>query len=126
MEERTHTTRINEINEMTNQMSPLPMEVEEIKTDKYTQKCYYYNKGYCKKKQTCLFFHPTLDCTEKCSGKNDCKKRHRKKCRYGGRCYHDQQNVCEYSYDQPNRATESNELTKLKHDIENAYKDNSN
>ena len=50
-------------------------------------KCKYYDKGYCKNKTNCLFYHPTSDCKEKCYNK-EYRLRHRILCRYRQYCYH--------------------------------------
>ena len=53
-----------------------------------TNRCKYYNRGYCKLRENCKFLHPKEDCTlrEKCQ--YNCLKRHRIMCRYGIYCYH--------------------------------------
>ena len=61
-------------------------------------KCKYYNKGYCKKKNECLFYHPTNYCIDKCKN-SECKFRHRIKCRYVQYCYHYIKNQCEYIHE---------------------------
>ena len=58
------------------------------------EKCYYYNKGYCKYKQECTKYHPTEDCKSKCVETN-CKFRHRQMCKNGTNCYF-KNKKCEY------------------------------
>ena len=104
-------------------MLPLPMETEPTQHDNSIQKCYYYNRGYCKKKQNCTFWHPLIECTENCIGKNKCTKRYMKKCKYGRRCHHNKQNLCEYKHDPHHETSDNSELIKLKHEIENMYRE---
>ena len=33
-------------------------------------KCRYYNRGYCKQKESCDYYHPTRDCLTRCTRKN--------------------------------------------------------
>ena len=48
-----------------------------------SQKCRYYNIGYCKfLKSKCRFFHPEEQCDDGSCDSKDCKKRHPKICRY--------------------------------------------
>ena len=48
--------------------------------------CPYYRVGFCKFRSQCKHIHPTEDCWEqKCADKN-CRKRHRKQCRFGKSC----------------------------------------
>ena len=104
-------------NNKTYQMPPLSMEIDESNMEKYETKCYYYNRGYCKKKNNCLFFHPTTDCLENCPGKTICNKRHRKICKYGIKCYHNNQKLCEFRHDNSDHIydrTKDDTMKKLK------------
>ena len=48
--------------------------------------CPYFNVGYCRYRDHCKHIHPSENCGERnCTGKN-CRKRHRKLCRYGENC----------------------------------------
>ena len=58
-------------------------------------KCKYYNKGYCKNRSECKFYHPTSDCKEQFENRK-CKFRHRNICRYKQYCYHYMKGQCEY------------------------------
>ena len=118
----------NSTEDKTYQISHMPMDIEESNIEKYNSKCYYYNRGYCKKKNNCLFFHPTMDCIENCPGKTICNKRHRKHCKYGNNCYHNRQQICEFKHDKINsthiyKKTETDIVNKLTDSIEDTYKD---
>ena len=71
------------------------METGNKEHDKEQSKCYHYNKGYCRYKEKCPFYHPDIDCVKEC---NDitCKYRHRLKCKDGENCYYNQRKACEY------------------------------
>ena len=50
-------------------------------------KCRYFNRGYCKFKENCRFFHSSVICEDFleigiCKSSNGCIKRHPKNCRY--------------------------------------------
>ena len=53
--------------------------------------CKFNNKGYCREKESCLFFHSDTVCeVYQATGvcwKLVCRKRHPKICRYGEKCY---------------------------------------
>ena len=63
----------------------LNMEVLDKEGHVQRQTCKYWNKGFCKRKENCLYEHIQEDCEthkrfEDCNNK-ECKKRHRKTCR---------------------------------------------
>ena len=60
-------------------------------------KCKFYDKGYCKKKDQCNYYHPTNDC-EKCENIKTCRLRHRIICRYGKYCYHNNVKACVFRH----------------------------
>ena len=70
-----------------------PNEDQEAKRFKYKEgKCRYYDKGFCKYKSKCRYFHPNQICEEygrtgNCQG-HDCKERHPERCRQwsSGKC----------------------------------------
>ena len=63
------------------------------------KKCKYHDKGFCKFRSRCLFFHHTEICGEKSCQKNQCPKRHPKPCKYYSKrkCYFG--NDCKYRHD---------------------------
>ena len=65
---------------------------------KIPNKCKFYDKGYCKHKWQCKYLHPSNDCSKDCQDKTLCPNRHRKSCKYGIQCYHNQTNEGEYLY----------------------------
>ena len=77
------------------------------KTD-ISEKCYFYNVGYCKHSEKgCNFKHPVKQCDqEKCDYKT-CPYRHQKQCRYFlGRkgCYYGEK----YAFKHENKMEKSN------------------
>ena len=67
-----------------------------VTNEKNIKKCYYFNKGYCKFKNKCKYYHPTCDCQNKCENRKTCTKRHRRLCKYNDKCYFKQSNICEF------------------------------
>ena len=72
----------------------------------YEKKCRYEDKGYCKYKSNCKFYHPGQICEKflrdgKCESGQTCNNRHPRKCRYwkGGEGCNRQQ-ACKYLHDQ--------------------------
>ena len=72
---------------------------------KEQHKCYHFNRGYCKFKDQCNYYHPTIDCRSKCKDIT-CKFRHQNACTYGDNCYHHKSQTCEYLH-------ESNDLPEV-------------
>ena len=60
------------------------------------QKCYYYDKGYCKFKDKCEFYHPNIECTNQCKNRRKCRNRHKIECKYGNDCHFLKNTSCEY------------------------------
>ena len=58
----------------------------ETKEKTTTRKCRYYNRGFCKYRESCRFYHSPVVCNtyleEGICGKKSCSERHPKKCRY--------------------------------------------
>ena len=75
---------------------------------KENTKCRYYNRGYCRSKSKCSFFHPQDICEEiKCFDKTclkrhlkDCKNWNRRNCKFG--------NNCEYKHDEAKKIVNTN------------------
>ena len=62
------------------------------KSSKLNTKCKFSDKGFCKKRQDCLYPHPRLICqkffeTDKCEYSKTCPFRHPKKCKFGYKCF---------------------------------------
>ena len=83
-------TEMDTSNSETTQMLLFPPKI----TSK--RKCHYYDKGYCKNKDQCKFYHATTDCKNQCIKKSICPNRHKKECKYGDKCYHNQDKSCEF------------------------------
>jgi len=77
-------------------MLPLPTKTSSEMTERFTKKCKFYDKGFCKYKDECKYQHPIIDCTNNCLDKQLCPKRHRKECKFKNKCYHNEKDVCEY------------------------------
>ena len=61
-----------------------------------SNKCHFYDKGYCKNKTNCSQGHPPLDCDGQCEDKISCPKRHRVHCKNGSTCIYIPSNSCEF------------------------------
>ena len=74
--------------------------------------CPYFNVGFCRYRDHCKHIHPSENCGEKdCSGKN-CRKRHRKPCRYGEHC--SRMISCEFLHQKQRRPDETDADLKAK------------
>ena len=67
-----------------------------------TIKCRYYNVGFCKHRNECLYLHPEMDCEEQCVA-NKCMKRYRKKCINGQDCFYNSEQKCEFYHETNNQ-----------------------
>ena len=61
-----------------------------------SQKCRYYDKGYCKLKENCQDLHPSTDCNGECVNKITCPFRHRVLCKNGNACIFTPSTACEF------------------------------
>ena len=66
---------------------------------KNTIKCRYYNKGFCRSKSSCSFFHPTDLCEQKDCEEKRCPRRHLKQCKNWQKSTCKFGNNCEYKHD---------------------------
>ena len=76
-------------------MPPKKSQKETVKK-KSSEKCKYFNRGYCLNKEACENLHndkvcDDLDCDEK-----NCDKRHPNPCRFGPRCQFNRRKECLY------------------------------
>ena len=60
------------------------------------EKCYFFDKGYCKSKSQCLKSHPSTDCKGQCENKNVYPLRHRVECKNGTQCIFKSSKSCEF------------------------------
>ena len=70
----------------TNQIKAYTVNIENSNKGRKDRKCRYYNRGHCKQKEGCQFFHPGDICSiylegGKCVAK-ECVYRHPKTCKY--------------------------------------------
>ena len=67
--------------------------IEYFKRNSIKKVCWYFNKGYCKKREYCKYNHETRDCIQHMEGQlcetTSCKLRHRSDCKYwkSGFCF---------------------------------------
>ena len=59
-------------------------------------KCVYYDKGYCRNKDSCSLKHPRIECDGCCEDKRTCPKRHRTVCKNGDTCVFLTTQSCEF------------------------------
>ena len=59
-------------------------------------KCQYFDKGYCKNKDTCSLKHPLIECEGSCEDRRTCPKRHRVLCKNSKECDFVLTNSCEF------------------------------
>ena len=59
-------------------------------------KCQYFDKGYCKRKDQCQELHLSTDCDGKCLNKTTCPLRHRVECKNGNECVFKTSNSCAF------------------------------
>ena len=72
-----------------------------------TEKCSYFDKGFCKLKEQCLKKHPTSDCQGQCYDKKMCPSRHRVACKNKEKCIFLSSQACEFLHNE--NALESTE-----------------
>lgn len=67
----------------------MPKRGDKETTRRAAQVCRYHDKGYCRLRENCFFYHPKENCKGNCDRKT-CLKRHPNKCSYGNDCrrYH--------------------------------------
>ena len=80
------------------------------------EKCYFFDKGYCKLKSQCLKKHPTADCKGQCEDKKLCSSRHRVECKNGNKCIFKGSRSCEFLHIEKSLGNENN-----LEDIENSF-----
>ena len=75
-------------------------EENHTKSSKHTNICNFWNKGFCKEKNTCMYEHPKDDCYThikhgKCSD-TSCRNRHRDVCKYWEKGWCKRKDQCTY------------------------------
>ena len=65
-----------------------------------TEKCLYFDKGFCKLKGQCPKMHPTSDCHGQCDDKKSCPSRHRVVCKNGNECIFLSPQACEFVHNE--------------------------
>ena len=69
-------------------------------------KCQYFDKGYCKNKDTCSLKHPLIECEGSCEDRRTCPKRHKVLCKNGKECVFVPTNSCEFLHKADIESTE--------------------
>ena len=67
---------------------------------KRKSKCRYYNYGYCRYEDQCIYVHYRTTCQKRQCKNLKCENRHPKECRYKERCR--RKNTCMYTHDMTN------------------------
>ena len=69
-------------------------EMKNLIAKKKQSKCRYWNRGFCKERESCQFFHPSEVCLEycengSCSEGRNCQRRHPQSCKHWarGKCW---------------------------------------
>ena len=68
---------------------------------KSSEKCSFYNRGYCKSKEDCTKAHNDEVCDDLECEEDQCPKRHPYECKYGIRCRFNKKKECEFSHVTP-------------------------
>ena len=63
-----------------------------------SEKCQYYNRGYCKNGEACQDYHPDKVCPDQNYFDEKCKLRHPNPCRFGQRCIFNKKKICSFSH----------------------------
>ena len=61
-----------------------------------SNKCSYFDRGFCKLKNACTKKHPSQDCGGQCDDIISCPCRHRMECKNKRSCLFVKSNSCEY------------------------------
>ena len=64
-----------------------------------SQKCEFYNRGYCKNGEDCDYKHPDKVCLKANCFNEKCHDRHPNPCWWGLRCKFHNKNMCLFSHD---------------------------
>ena len=76
-----------------------------------SQKCIYYDKGYCKLKDKCQDLHPSTDCVGECVNNITYTFRHRILCKNGNECIFTALSACAFLH--PKEVTHDNNIIVL-------------
>ena len=63
-----------------------------------SEKCQYFDRGFCNKANECSKVHPEKVCDDPDCFDDSCEKRHPNPCKYGNRCRFNMRNICMYSH----------------------------
>ena len=63
------------------------------------EKCWYFNRGYCRNRDSCQEFHPEQVCSKPNCFEEDCPQRHPNPCKFGKRCKYNRQQICLYAHE---------------------------
>ena len=77
-------------------MPPKKAQKKETEKKKKSEKCKYFNRGYCKLKDQCENLHDDKVCEDLDCNESDCDKRHPNPCKFGPRCQFKRRKECLY------------------------------
>ena len=93
--------KVNSLENMSeNKETIVPKSLEQESENK---RCKWWNRGYCKFKQSCPYLHPKKICIEEQCLNKECKKRHPNSCKnwQKGSCRFE--NLCEFTHPSVNQ-----------------------
>ena len=65
---------------------------------KKSEKCQYYDRGYCKNGKDCQDYHPDKVCPDSNCFEENCTFRHPNPCKFGQRCFFNKKKICSFSH----------------------------
>ena len=68
------------------------------KSNKTSEKCWYYNRGYCWSEDQCDERHPDKVCSNTDCFEDKCELRHPNPCKFGPRCTFERKKICLYAH----------------------------
>ena len=63
-----------------------------------SEKCQYYDRGYCKNGKDCQDNHPDKVCPDSKCFEENCTFRHPNPCKFGQRCFFNKKKICSFSH----------------------------
>ena len=89
-----------------------------------SQKCEFFDRGYCKKGEDCEYQHPDKVCSKSNYFNEKCHDRHPNPCCWGPRCKFYNTNICLFSHEVTNSVDEKRvgDLEKIVATLQKEYK----
>ena len=92
------------------------------KKHKKSEKCPFYNRGYCRNEENCAQDHPDKVCQSSDCFDDKCQFRHPNPCKFGFRCKFNVKKLCLFSH--VTLATDDKKIEELKKRINQTEKEN--